>query len=122
MMMIESVSHWVVFFFFCRDLEEPYIPNERRWIKIKPEYLNGVGDNLDLVILGGFYGAGTGGRSGTPSHFLLGIAGPVEEGQKFGDVWHSFAKVGTGYNYSELSTMQYKLQPQVPWSRGGLFF
>lgn len=37
-----------------KDLESTYVPNERRnkWIKLKPEYLEGVGDDLDLIILG----------------------------------------------------------------------
>lgn len=43
-----------------RQLASQYVPNERqlKWIKIKPEYLDGVGDDFDLLILGGFYGTG----------------------------------------------------------------
>lgn len=37
-----------------KDLDSTYVPNERKnkWIKLKPEYVEGVGDDLDLVILG----------------------------------------------------------------------
>jgi len=37
-----------------KDMESTYVPNERKnkWIKLKPEYVDGVGDDLDLIILG----------------------------------------------------------------------
>ena len=37
-----------------KDTQSTYVPNERgnKWIKIKPEYIEGVGDDLDLIILG----------------------------------------------------------------------
>lgn len=37
-----------------KDLESAYIPSERKekWIKIKPEYVEGLGDDLDLLIIG----------------------------------------------------------------------
>jgi len=58
-----------------KNLNTIYVPNERKqkWIKLKPEYLDGVGDDLDLIILGGYYGTGIGRRGGTISHFLMGI-------------------------------------------------
>jgi DNA ligase-4 len=59
-----------------KDLASTYVPNERgqKWIKIKPEYVQGVGDDFDLLILGGFYG--TGKRSGGMSGFLVGASVP----------------------------------------------
>lgn len=92
-----------------KDLSMPYLPNERKWIKIKPEYLNGVGDNFDLVIIGAFYGSGVGARGGRLSHFLLGVPAPSTEGKKYGDVWYSAAKVGTGYGFAELADLQYRI-------------
>jgi DNA ligase-4 len=58
-----------------KNLNTIYVPNERKqkWIKLKPEYLDGVGDDLDLIILGGYYGTGIGRRGGTISHFMMGI-------------------------------------------------
>jgi hypothetical protein len=37
-----------------KNLNSIYVPNERKekWIKLKPEYIDGVGDTLDLIILG----------------------------------------------------------------------
>jgi DNA ligase-4 len=72
-----------------KRLDQNYEPGSRDgWYKIKPDYMDGMGDNLDLAIIGGFYGEGTGARSGTLSHFLLGIPAPVMgEGGKVGDKW-----------------------------------
>ena len=46
-----------------KDLESPYIPGEQgrktqRWTKFKPEYAD-LTDNLDLIVLGGYYGDGS---------------------------------------------------------------
>lgn len=41
--------------------------------KLKPEYAAGASQNLDVVVLGGYYGVGTRRAKGL-SHFLLGVA------------------------------------------------
>lgn len=40
-----------------KNLNSTYCPNERKnkWIKIKPEYIEGIGDDLDLLIIGKKY-------------------------------------------------------------------
>jgi DNA ligase-4 len=37
-----------------KNLNSTYVPNERKnkWIKIKPEYFDGLGDDFDLLIVG----------------------------------------------------------------------
>lgn len=89
-----------------KSLDSPYVPNERKnaWLKIKPEYAGSVGDDLDLVILGGFYGTGQGRRGGTISHFLVGVA--VLHGPDAGK-YYTLAKVGSGYNDSTLLDIQH---------------
>lgn len=87
-----------------KDINSMYVPNERKekWTKLKPEYLDGLGDTLDLLILGGLYGSGV--RKGaTISHFLLGV-------QKSPGVYWSVARVGSGYSDAELRTLQTMLQ------------
>lgn len=79
-----------------KALDSNYVPGERKnkWLKLKPEYIDGLGDDLDLLIVGtspryrakklvlkricgcagGYYGTGIGRRGGSISHFMLGLA------------------------------------------------
>lgn len=51
-------------------LESKWVPGDRgKWVKLKPDYL--ATDDLDCLIIGGFYG--TGKHGGQISEYLLGI-------------------------------------------------
>lgn len=41
-----------------KKVDSAYKPNERsaNWIKLKGEYIDALGDTLDLVIIGGYFG------------------------------------------------------------------
>ncbi|XP_076100664.1 DNA ligase 4-like isoform X2 [Mytilus galloprovincialis] len=91
-----------------KNLESVYRPNTRKggWFKVKPEYVGGLMDELDVLVVGGFFGVGH--RSGMMSHFLCAVAVPPEEGEE-PKIFHSFCKVGSGYSKKELSAFNLKL-------------
>merc|ERR1712078_445284 len=58
------------------------------------DYLDGLGDSVDLVVLGAWHGKGK--RSGTYGAFLLGVYDPEEEG------YQTTCKIGTGFSDQDL--------------------
>uniref|UniRef100_A0A1A7X9Y5 DNA ligase n=1 Tax=Iconisemion striatum TaxID=60296 RepID=A0A1A7X9Y5_9TELE len=85
-----------------------YKPDKRGegWLKIKPEYVDGLMDELDLLIVGGYWGKGR--RGGMMSHFLCAIAEAPKPGEK-PSVFHSFCRIGSGYTMKELYELGLKL-------------
>ncbi|KAJ0395569.1 hypothetical protein ATCC90586_002928 [Pythium insidiosum] len=106
-----------------KDINSHYMCGEssrktKKWIKLKPDYA-GMTTNLDVLIIGGFYGTGRR-RSGNVSVFLLGVLArslddaAAEEACKPGSsipTIYTFAKVGTGYNREELEQLRRDLEP-----------
>jgi len=78
-----------------------YEPSRRsfNWLKLKKDYLEGMGDTVDLVVLGAFYGKGK--RSGCYGAFLVGCY-DADEGE-----YQSTCKVGTGFT-DEYLDIHYK--------------
>lgn len=86
-----------------KDTCSIYQPDSRTssWIKLKPHFFSGIGDSLDLIVIGGYYGTGI--KRGDYSTFLMGI-------KDKGGVIKSFVKIGTGYTMDQLKLINSQLE------------
>ncbi|KAG9296314.1 hypothetical protein G9A89_014906 [Geosiphon pyriformis] len=82
------------------------------WIKVKPEYLDSLGDSLDLLVIGGTYGLGK--RRNMIGSFLCGLRDPKAE--RNGPRFLSFCRFGTGYTMEELRDFRKSIEDWKPFN------
>lgn len=85
-----------------------YSPADRNdnWIKVKPDYMTSFGESVDVLIIGGYYGAGH--RGGALASFLCGLR-VTENDIKAGmnpEKCFSFVKVGGGFRAEDLAEIR----------------
>ncbi|OGE52952.1 hypothetical protein PENARI_c009G02117 [Penicillium arizonense] len=87
--------------------ESGYEPSKRsrNWLKVKKDYLAGVGDSLDLVVLGAYYGRGK--RTSVFGAFLLAAYNPNK------DTYETICNIGTGFSEALLEELHKTLSPLV---------
>ncbi|KAJ9548505.1 hypothetical protein OSB04_021048 [Centaurea solstitialis] len=92
-----------------KDLGSKWEPSDRsgKWLKLKPEYVR-AGADLDVLIIGGYYGSGR--RGGQVAQFLVGLA-ERPASNTYPRRFISFCRVGTGLSDEELDAVVNKLKP-----------
>ncbi|CAA0821456.1 DNA ligase 4 [Striga hermonthica] len=94
-----------------KDLGSKWEPSDRsgKWLKLKPDYIR-AGSDLDVLIIGGYYGSGR--RGGEVAQFLVGLA-ERQAPNAFPRRFVSFCRVGTGLSDEELNVLVTKLKPYL---------
>ncbi|KAI0704277.1 ATP dependent DNA ligase domain-containing protein [Cytidiella melzeri] len=92
--------------------DSEYVLNGRNkdWIKVKPEYMDSMGETVDVLVVAGNYG--TGRRSGGVSTLICAVREDRRQEATDDDEpkYSSFVRIGTGFSFADYIWIR-----QKPW-------
>ncbi|KAI0741954.1 ATP dependent DNA ligase domain-containing protein [Daedaleopsis nitida] len=98
-----------------------YVLNGRNkdWIKVKPEYMDNMGETMDVLVrTGGNYG--TGRRSGGVSTLICAVLDDRRANDDEDPKYSTFVRIGSGLSYADYIWIRQK--PWKPWGTNGPSF
>ncbi|GFE55425.1 DNA ligase [Babesia ovis] len=97
------------------DKDATYEPQKRtnNWLKFKKDYIDGMGDSVDIVPIAAFWGKGK--RTNVYGSYLLAVYDPVHE------VYQSVCKTGTGFSDQTLKDLYNNLQEHIVTTRPHIY-
>ncbi|MBW0473713.1 hypothetical protein O181_013428 [Austropuccinia psidii MF-1] len=102
-----------------KKLHSKYVLNSRTddWFKVKPDYMDELGETFDVLAVGGFWGKGK--RGGKLGSFLVALVDDERTDRSKDNLcYKSFCCVGTGLSVEETEQIMVKLRGKyVDWDK-----
>ncbi|KAH9852184.1 DNA ligase 4 [Lenzites betulinus] len=95
--------------------DSEYVLNGRNkdWIKVKPEYMDNMGETVDVLVVAGNYGSGR--RSGGVSTLICAVLDDRRGNDDDEPKYSTFVRIGSGLSYADYIWLRQK--PWKPWGR-----
>ncbi|CDO73307.1 hypothetical protein BN946_scf185008.g69 [Trametes cinnabarina] len=96
--------------------DSEYVLNGRNkdWIKVKPEYMDNMGETVDVLVVAGNYGSGR--RSGGVSSLICAVLDDRRPNADEEPKYSTFVRIGSGLSYADYIWIRQK--PWKPWGNG----